>query len=195
MCSDAHSITLNVCLLHDTEIYRTLYSKSKMSLNREKLLTNDVDMSTILFVMAKLLLGKVTAYIFLKRCRAIQCLSCYSFRSHVKPWAYLINSFKFRQGKYQSRKPVKKTDYVVDWQNISLKMFVGCLLNIRLKLFLHQLRYTASPIIYIETTWNVLSVFSDNCTQERKVAFWMGHKIYQDFSPGQVTGNVFLAPW
>jgi len=23
----------------------------------------------------------------------------------------------------------------------------------------------------------------------------MGHKIYQDFSPGQVTGNVFLAPW
>ena len=28
--------------------YTTLYSKSKMSLNREKLLTNDVDMSTIL---------------------------------------------------------------------------------------------------------------------------------------------------
>jgi len=109
--------------------YKTLYSKSKMSLNREKLLTNDVDMSTILFVMAKLLLGEVTAYIFLKTCLAIQCLSCYSFRSHVKPWAYLINSFKFRQGKYQIRKPVKKSDYVVDWQNISLKMFVGCLLN------------------------------------------------------------------
>ena len=85
MCSDAHSIILNVCLLHDTQIYRTLYSKSKMSLNREKLLTNDVDMSTILFVMAKLLLGEVTAYIFLKTCLAIQCLSCYSFRSHVKP--------------------------------------------------------------------------------------------------------------
>ena len=31
--------------------YRTLYSKSKMSLNQEELLTNDVNMSTILFIM------------------------------------------------------------------------------------------------------------------------------------------------
>jgi len=56
---------VSMCVFSMILKYRTLYSKSKMSLNREKLLTNNVNMSTILFihVMAKLLLGEVTAYI------------------------------------------------------------------------------------------------------------------------------------
>ena len=41
-------VSISMCVFSMILKYRTLYSKSKMSLNREKLLTNDVDMSTIL---------------------------------------------------------------------------------------------------------------------------------------------------
>jgi len=58
-------VSISMCVFSMILKYGTLYPISKMSLNRDKLLTNDVDMSTILFiiVMAKLLQGEVTAYI------------------------------------------------------------------------------------------------------------------------------------
>ena len=44
-------VSISMCVFSMLLKYRTLYSKSKMSLNREKLLTNDFDMSTIFFIM------------------------------------------------------------------------------------------------------------------------------------------------
>ena len=44
-------VSISMCVFSMILKYRILYSKSKMSLNREKLLTEDVNMSTILFIM------------------------------------------------------------------------------------------------------------------------------------------------
>ena len=44
-------VSISMCVFFMILKYRTLYSKSKTSLNREKLLTIDVDMSTVLFIM------------------------------------------------------------------------------------------------------------------------------------------------
>ena len=44
-------VSISMCVFSMILKYRTLYSKSKISLNREKLLKNDVNMSTILFIM------------------------------------------------------------------------------------------------------------------------------------------------
>ena len=54
-------VSISMCVFSMILKYWTLYSKSKISLNREKLLKNDVNMSTILFIMEwrKWLLGYV----------------------------------------------------------------------------------------------------------------------------------------
>ena len=44
-------VSISMCFFSMILKYRTLYSKSKMSLNWEKLFTNHVNMSTILFIM------------------------------------------------------------------------------------------------------------------------------------------------
>ena len=46
-------VSISMCVFSMILKYRTLYSKSKISLNREKLLKNDVSMSTILFIMER----------------------------------------------------------------------------------------------------------------------------------------------
>ena len=46
-------VSISMCVFSMILKYRTLYSKSKISLNREKLLKNDVNMSTILFIMER----------------------------------------------------------------------------------------------------------------------------------------------
>ena len=51
LCPHNVSLNFNVCVISMILKYRTLYSKSKLFLNREKLLTNHVNMSTILFIM------------------------------------------------------------------------------------------------------------------------------------------------
>ena len=55
-------VSISMCVFSMILKYRTLYSNSKMSLIRVKLVTNYVHY-LVYYVMVKLLLGEVTAYI------------------------------------------------------------------------------------------------------------------------------------
>ena len=44
-------VLISMCVFYMILKHRTLYTKSKMSLNQGKLLTNDANMSTIMFIM------------------------------------------------------------------------------------------------------------------------------------------------
>jgi len=44
-------VSILMCVFSMILKYRTLYFKCKMSLNREKLLMNDVDMSTFVYIL------------------------------------------------------------------------------------------------------------------------------------------------